>query len=141
MRTLRLQWLKLKLRFKLRWLGLVPVMAVGWCSLEVRALSAQQGDSLYQLPMVRQTLGTWAPTRIWCVTRAADYGSLLVLVSVVPADSTRCTLPDGTRTPLVIDADECPPDAFDVGAYPFIVIRCGADSFARYKRRSLEKRT
>jgi hypothetical protein len=143
MRSRRRRWYhRMALRVKLRWLGLVPVVAMGWCSLEVRALVAQTPpDSLYQLPTVRAALGTWAPTRIWCVTRAADYGTLLVLVSVTPADSTRCQRSDGTRAPLFIDAEECPPATFDPGQFPFVIVRCAADDYRKFQRRQPERRT
>jgi hypothetical protein len=141
MRSRRRRWYhKLALRLKLRWLGLIPVLAVLWATVEVRALSAQQ-DSLYQLPTVRAALGGWSPTRIYCVTRAADYGTLLVLVSVSPADSTRCARPDGTHAPLFVDATECPSETFDVGAYPFIIVRCGADDYRRFPAKAKQART
>jgi hypothetical protein len=125
-----------------RRLWLIPVAAIAWATVEVRALVAQTPpDSLYQLPTVRAALGTWSPTRIWCVTRAADYGTLLVLVSVTPADSTRCTRPDGTRAPLFIDAEECPPATFDPGQFPWVVVRCGADDYRKFQRRQPERRT
>jgi hypothetical protein len=139
---IRRWWLRLRLRLKLRWLGLVPVIALCWATVEVRALVAQTPpDSLYQLPTVRAALGTWAPTRIWCVTRAADYGTLLVLVSVTPADSTRCQRSDGTRAPLFIDAEECPPATFDPGQFPFVIVRCAADDYRKFQRRQPERRT
>jgi hypothetical protein len=139
--SLRRVYLRLKLRAKLRWLGLVPILAVLWAVVEVRALGAQQGDSLYQLPMTREALGAWAPTRIWCVDRAADFGTLLVIVSVVPADSARCVRSDGTHAPLFIDATACPPPDFDPGSYPFVIFRCGTEDYRRYKRTFGVKRT
>ena len=138
-RMWRRWYLRGRLRAKLRMLGLIPVAAVMWCGVEVQKLGAQS-DSLYQLPTTRAVLGPWAPTRIFCITRAADYGSLLVIVSVTPADSTRCARPDGTRTPLFIDADACPPETFDPGPYPFVIVRCAEDDYRRFPFKRTDRR-
>lgn len=136
---MRRWWLRIRLRVKLRWLGLIPLLSVAWCTVEVRTLAAQQ-DSLYQLPIVRAALGPYSPTRIFCITRAADYGTLLVLVSVTPADSTRCTIKDGTHTPLFIDADTCPPETFDPGPYPFVIVRCADEDYRRFPLKRPDRR-
>jgi hypothetical protein len=137
---IRRWWLRLKLRAKLRWLGLVPVLAVCWATVEVRALVAQQPphDSLYALPWAREAIGEWnGQQRIWCLTRWSDFGSLFLIVSIArPDPATQC----GTYPPLV-DLPECPKGDLVPVAAPFMLARCDGTGWMRFPAKPKQART
>jgi hypothetical protein len=141
MRSRRRRWYhRMALRVKLRWLGLVPVVAMGWCSLEVRALVAQQPphDSLYAMPWVREQIGEWSGQgRVWCITRWSDFGSLFLVVSIArPDTTTHCG-----ALPLLVDLPECPRGDLTPVAAPFMIARCGNDGWQRFPARQKMPRT
>jgi hypothetical protein len=143
-------YLRLKLRAKLRWLGLVPVVAVLWATVEVRALAAQApGDSLIMTKLVRDAIGEWqdGTYKAYCLTWVAEKPErprILFLLDAVPADTSQtplCGSPEGAY-PVFLDAPTCPPEErVAVTDRSFVLIRCGADSFARYRRAFGTKRT
>jgi hypothetical protein len=142
-RSARRVYLRLKLRAKLRWLGLVPCVAVMWAGVEVRALTAQPHDSLHALPAARAALGEWQPQwKVWCLTRHADFGSLFVIVSVAPPDTaTQCTRPEGGSYPLVVDLPECPRGELTPTAAPFMITRCDNTGWQRFPSKRPAPRT
>jgi hypothetical protein len=142
-RSARRVYLRLKLRAKLRWLGLVPCVAVMWAGVEVRALTAQPHDSLYALPSVRAAIGEWLPQwRVWCLTRYSDFGSLFVIVAVShPDTATQCARPEGGSYPLVVDLPECPKGELVPTAAPFMITRCNSDGWQRFPTKRPAPRT
>jgi hypothetical protein len=142
-RSARRVYLRLKLRAKLRWFGLVPCVAVMWAGVEVRALTAQPHDSLHALPAARAALGEWQPQwKVWCLTRHADFGSLFVIVSVAPPDTaTQCTRPEGGSYPLVVDLPECPKGELVPTAAPFMITRCDNTGWQRFPSKRPAART
>jgi hypothetical protein len=142
-RSARRVYLRLKLRAKLRWLGLVPMLSVCWATVEVRALTAQPHDSLHALPAARAALGEWQPQwRVWCLTRHADFGSLFVIVAVShPDTATQCTRPEGGSYPLVVDLPECPRGELVPTAAPFMITRCDNTGWQRFPSKRPAPRT
>jgi hypothetical protein len=142
-RSARRVYLRWKLRAKLRWLGLVPCVAVMWAGVEVRALTAQPHDSLHALPAARAALGEWQPQwKVWCLTRHADFGSLFVIVAVTPPDTaTQCTRPEGGSYPLVVDLPECPRGELVPTAAPFMITRCDNTGWQRFPSKRPAPRT
>jgi hypothetical protein len=152
MRHVKRVYLRLRLRAKLRWLGLVPVIAVLWAVVEVRVLVAQSAapaDSLIMTKLVRDAIGEWQDGvyRATCLTWWAEKPErphLLFLLDAAPADTTVvpvCGHADGYY-PLFVDAPTCPPEGqVNVAVHPFILVRCGQNEFARYRRVLGLKRT
>jgi hypothetical protein len=129
---------------KLRWLRLIPVVAVLWCVTEVSRLSAQgPSDSLITSVLVRHAIGEWRDSTmrafclVWTAERA-DRPHLLFLLDAVAADTTTtplCPDPLGGFYPVLLDAPECPDEGrVRVTDRAFILIRCGDGRFARYRR-------
>jgi hypothetical protein len=146
-RWVRRWYHKLALRAKLRWFGLVPVIAILWATLEVRALVAQApptADSLYALPWVREAIGDWRPEwRVWCVTRWSDFGTLFLIVSVAQPDTVKqCEKPEGGSYPLLVTLPECPKGELVPVAAPFLLARCNGDGWIRFPtKRAVTPRT
>jgi hypothetical protein len=148
--SLRRVYLRLKLRAKLRWLGLVPILAVLWAVVEVRVLAAQApADSLIMTLLVRQVIGEWQDgvLKPYCITwhaERADRPRLLFLLDAVAADTTHtplCGNAEGAY-PVLLDAPTCPPDhQVNVTDRAWIIVRCGPNEFARYRRTFGVKRT
>jgi hypothetical protein len=134
----RRQWLRFKLRRKMRRLGMLAVLAMG--TLVPKMVAAQQApsDSLYALPSVRAAIGEWSPGwRVWCLTRHADFGTLFVLVSVATPDSAKqCARPEGGSFPLVVDLPECPRGELVPTAAPFMLARCDDSGWVRFPPRT-----
>lgn len=137
--------LRLKLRRKMRTLGMIPCLTVCWCSAEVSRLAAQApADSMVATVLARSVIGQWTGGTIatYCITWVAereDRPHVLVVIDAEPADTTQhpiCPKPDGGFYPLWIDGPVCPPGQVS----PFrerewIIVRCGPDALSRYRRR------
>jgi hypothetical protein len=105
----------------------IPLVAVLWATLEVHALAAQSTDSVYTMPWVTDSIGEQGArvAAVYCIDRAADWGSLVVvgkLTRLVPDTVTTPTPCNGA--PIFWDFPVCPTYAPPVGASPFVLLRC-----------------
>jgi hypothetical protein len=134
-------YLRLRLRAKLRWLGLVPVLILG--TIVPNLGTAQAPDSLYALPSARAALGEWKPQwTVWCLTRHADFGTLFLIVAVAPPDTAKqCARPDSGSYPLVVDLPECPRGELQPTAAPFMLVRCDGSGWMRFPSKRPSPRT
>lgn len=134
---------RLRLRRRLRTLGMLPLVL-----LAIPA-NAQSPDTLLTTVLVRQAIGEWRKDviRPYCITFFAekpDRPHLLMMIDVAPADTSRrplCPDPSGGYLPVLVDLPECPPDErVSVTDRDWLMVRCGPNEFARYRRRWAERR-
>jgi hypothetical protein len=149
-RYARRWYLRLKLRRKMRRLGMIPGAALILGTIVPETGTAQAvhaaPDSLVGTPLSIPVIGRWSDgtLAIYCLTWVAerdDRPGVLVIIDAAPADATvRPLCPDGRGGfyPLWIDGPTCPPG--QVSPFTdrdFVIVRCGADNISRYRRRSV----
>ena len=133
-RFVRRWWLRLRLRRKMRRLGMFHVIVAALGAAVPNLGTAQAVDTVFTAPWVSDVLGSVATQRVavYCIERAADWGSLVVIASIarVNPDTLRgypCPDPrraDGASLPVLWDMIECPAYAPPIGRSPFIFARC-----------------
>jgi hypothetical protein len=136
-RYARRVYLRYKLRRKMRRLGMIPVVLVAGTLVPKMGTAQARPDSLYTMPWVKDVIGDWRPQwGAWCLTRHADFGSLLVLVSVqLPDSATQCARPEGGSYPILINLPECPRNALVPTSAPFMLARCDDTGWVRFPAR------
>lgn len=140
--------IKLRLRLKLRWFGLVPALAIAWALIEVaplaHAIAQAPSDSLIGTVLSRTAIGEWKgdTIRVYCITWHAEIPSrphVLVVIDAAPADTTHhpiCPNPAGGFYPLWVDGPTCPEGKDSpLPERAWIIVRCGPNALSRYRRR------
>ena len=152
-RPLRIRWLRWRVRRKAHQIAMarlrrtIPVIAVLWAGVEVgrceAQVVAQPADSLIGTVLSRSAIGQWDGTvKVYCLTWVSEIPSrphVLIVVDAVAADTTLhpiCPNPEGGYYPMWLDGPTCPPG--QVSPFEdrdFVIVRCGADVLARYRKR------
>ena len=146
-RFCRRWYLRLRLRRKMRALGMIPVLAALWAGTEVapvaKAVAQAPADSLIGTVLSRSAIGQWDGTvKVYCLTWVSEIPSrphVLIVVDAVAADTTQhpiCPNPEGGYYPMWLDGPTCPPG--QVSPFEdrdFVIVRCGLDVLARYRKR------
>jgi hypothetical protein len=140
----RRQWLRFKLRRKMRRLGMLAVLAMG--TLVPNLVTAQTpGDSLLGTALSRAAILPYSLGAVYCITWHAERAArphVLVVIDAVVADTTLrpiCPNPDGGFYPVWIDGPFCPPG--NTSPFPeceWVLVRC-PDGLARYRRPAEQK--
>ena len=138
---------RLRLRRKMRRLGMLLVLVLG--TIVPNVGTAQSPDTLLTTMLVRMKIGDWRKDvpQAFCVVFHAEKPErphLLMLVDVEPinpSDRPLCPDPKGGWFPVLVDRPTCPPDSeVTVAFHEWIMIRCGPNDFARYRRQPQERR-